>query len=246
MLERLPFHRFKEFNLLDDADRQAAFALGEAPVDLPRHAVLRRESEPPRHIYILLSGWVGSSVLLPGGERQIVKFHLPGDLLGTPSMCLAQAADTLTALTAVTISRVPVAAFGALFASSPRFAASMFLSVQRERVALMDRLAAIGRTSALARVAALLLDIDDRLRVAGIADGEGFELPVTQEQIGDYLGLTAVHVNRVFRQMVEGELIARDRQRIVLLDAPRLRSMSARQQRVMSRDSSWLSGEHAA
>ncbi|WP_081668630.1 Crp/Fnr family transcriptional regulator [Sphingomonas phyllosphaerae] len=221
-------------------------ALGEPPAAFPRHAVLRREGEPPRYIYLLLSGWVGSSVLLPGGERQIVKFHLPGDMLGTPSMCLAQAADTLTALTPVTISRVPLAAFGALFASSPRFAAAMFLSVQRERVALMDRLAAVGRTPAIARVAALLLDVEERLRAMGAASDDGFDMPLTQEQIGDHLGLTAVHVNRVFRQMAETGLVSRDRHRIKLLDAARLRSMSARQQRVMTRDAAWLLGGEVA
>ncbi|MEH3103219.1 MAG: Crp/Fnr family transcriptional regulator [Sphingomonas phyllosphaerae] len=215
-------------------------SLGEAPVSLPRHAVLRREGEAPRYVYILVNGWVGASVLLPGGERQIVKFHLPGDMLGTPSMCLEQAADTLTALTAVTIRRVPLAAFGALFTSSPRFAAAMFLSVQRERVALMDRLAAIGRTPAIARVAALLLDVEERLRALGVASEDGFDMPLTQEQIGDHLGLTAVHVNRVFRQMAENKLVSRDRHRVVLIDAPRLRAMSARQQRVMTSDVAWL------
>lgn len=225
---------------------RAIRALGEPPVDYPRHGVLRREGEAPRHIYLLLSGWVGASVLLPGGERQIVKIHLPGDLLGTSSMCLARAADTLNALTPVSVSRIPLGAFGALFASSPRFAASMFLSVQRERVALMDRLAAVGRTSAIARVAALLLDLDERLRAAGLAGDDGFEMPVTQEQIGDHLGLTAVHVNRVFRQLVDGALIARNRQRIELLDLARLRSVSARQVRATTQDPGWLLGNGAA
>ncbi len=243
MAEPLPLHRFEEFIPLSEEDRERVRLLGEPPASLPRHAVLRREGEAPRHIYLLLSGWVGASVLLPGGERQIVKFHLPGDMLGTPSMCLAQAADTLTALTPVTISRVPLAAFGALFASSPRFAAAMFLSVQRERVALMDRLAAVGRTPAIARVAALLLDVEERLRALGRAGDDSFDLPLTQEQIGDHLGLTAVHVNRVFRQMGETGLVTRERQRIVLLDPARLRSMSARQQRVMTKDAGWMLGD---
>ncbi|MEH3122408.1 MAG: Crp/Fnr family transcriptional regulator [Sphingomonas phyllosphaerae] len=242
----MPLHRFGEFLPLSEAEIERVQALGEPPVALARHAVLRREGEPPRYIYLLLSGWVGASVLLPGGERQIVKFHLPGDMLGTPSMCLAQAADTLTALTPVTVSRVSLQAFGALFASSPRFAAAMFLSVQRERVALMDRLAAIGRTPAIARVAALLLDVQERLRPLGMAGDEGFDMPLTQEQIGDHLGLTAVHVNRVFRQMADTGLVARDRQRIVLLDPARLRSMSARQQRTTTPDAGWILGEGGA
>lgn len=242
MIDRLPLHRFEEYLPLDACEVRS---LGEPPLDLPRHTILRREGEVPRHIYLLVGGWVASSVLLPGGERQIVKFHLPGDVLGTPSMCLAQAADTLTALTAITVSRVPLASFGALFMRSPRFAAAMFLSVQKERVALMDRLAAVGRTSALARVAALLLDLEDRLRAAGLAVDGGFELPVTQEQIGDHLGLTAVHVNRVFRQLGDERLIARQRQRITLLDIPRLAQVSARPRRAMARDAEWLVGTSA-
>lgn len=240
MFDPLPLHRFDEYLPLSDADGRAIHALGEAPTEHARHTILRREGEVPRHIYLLIHGWVASSVLLAGGERQIVKFHLPGDLLGTSSMCLAKAADTLTALTPITVSRVPLPAFGALFTRSPRFAASMFLSVQRERVALMDRLAAVGRTSAIARVAALLLDLDERLAMIAGATAGVFELPVTQEQIGDHLGLTAVHVNRVFRQLVEGGMIARDRQRIELRDVPLLKSVSARQQRAPMRDLGWL------
>lgn len=216
--------------------------MGEAPTQIARHAVLRREGETPRHIYLLLDGWVASSVLLPGGERQITKFHLPGDLLGTPSMCLARAADTLTALTPASVSRVPLAAFGDLFMRSSHFAAAMLLSVQRERVALMDRLAAVGRTPALARVAALLLDLAERLGALGGVELSSFELPVTQEQIGDHLGLTAVHVNRIFRQLVDGGLIARHRQRVELLDCARLKAMSARQERAPAADVSWLIG----
>lgn len=219
--------------------------MGEPPVRLARHAVLRREGETPRSIYLLLDGWMASSVLLPGGERQITKFHLPGDLLGTPSMCLQRAADTLTALTAASVSRVPLTAFGELFRRSPHFAAAMLLSIQRERVALMDRLAAVGRTPALARVAALLLDLTERLGAVSGEVVDEIDLPVTQEQIGDHLGLTAVHVNRVFRQLVDTGLIRRHRQRVELLDPARLRAMSARQERAPTQDVSWLLGSAA-
>ncbi|MBB3694253.1 Crp/Fnr family transcriptional regulator [Sphingomonas sp. BK580] len=245
MLHSLPLHRFNESIVLPAADIERIQAMGEPPMRLARHAVLRREGEPPRFIYLLIEGWVASSVLLPGGDRQITKFHLPGDLLGTPSMCLERTADTLTALTPASVSRVSLASFGELFQRSPSFAAAMLLSIQRERVALMDRLAAVGRTPALARVSALLLDLAERLGALSGGTIDEFELPVTQEQIGDHLGLTAVHVNRVFRQLVDTGLIRRNRQRVTLLDRQRLRSVSARQEREPAKDVSWLVGGQA-
>ena len=246
MLHSLPLHRFNESIVLPSGDLERIQTMGEPPIRLARHAVLRREGESPRYIYLLLDGWIASSVLLPGGDRQITKFHLPGDLLGTPSMCLERTADTLTALTPASVSRVSLTAFGELFQRSPHFAAAMLLSIQRERVALMDRLAAVGRTPALARVAALLLDLTERLGALGGDEVSEFELPVTQEQIGDHLGLTAVHVNRIFRQLVDTGLIARHRQRVTLLDRVRLKSISGRQERVPAQDVSWLVGGHAA
>jgi CRP-like cAMP-binding protein len=238
--QRLPIHRLHEFASLTPGEVERIRALAEPSVRLPRHTILRREGEPPQAIWLLVDGWVAASMLLPDGERQILKLHLPGDMLGTASMSLTQAADTLTALTAVTVSRVPALAFGQLFMDSPRFAACMVLTAQRERVALMDRLAVVGRTSAVQRLAALLLDLRERLTMAGGAAADTFELPVTQEQIGDYLGLTGVHVNRMIRQLESDGVIARHRQRLTISQPAKLRQIAGTQERELARDPAWL------
>ena len=142
--------------------------------------------------------------------------------MGTPSICLAETADTLFALSPIVVRRLPARAFAALFASAPEFAARMFLSAQLERVALMDRLVAIGARLAMGRVASLLLDLHHRLGRIGLVRGDEFILRMTQDEIGDYLGLTSVHVNRMFRQLEEQGLIARRLQRIRLVDVPAL------------------------
>lgn len=240
LLDRLPTHRLHEFTTLTPGEVEQIRALGEPPVRLPRHGIVRREGEPAQVLWLLIDGWVASSMLLPDGERQIVKLHLPGDMLGTASLSLTHAADTLTALTAITISRVPAAAFGQLFMANPRFAACMFLSAQRERVSLMDRLAVIGRTSAVQRLAALLLDLSTRLASAGSTAAETFEMPVTQEQIGDYLGLTGVHVNRMIRQLESEGVIVRTRQRITIAQPDKLRRIAAAHDREPMRDPEWL------
>lgn len=244
MPDHLPTHRLHEFTTLTAQEVDRIRALAEPPVQLPRHTLLRREGEPPHAIWLLVDGWAASSMLLADGERQILKLHLPGDMLGTASMSLTQAADTLSALTPITVSRVPASAFGQLFMANPRFAACMFLSAQRERIALMDRLAMVGRSTALQRLAALLLDLRERLSVAAGAATDTFAMPVTQEQIGDYLGLTGVHVNRMIRQLETDGIITRHRprQQITIARPDALRQISGTHDRPLARDLGWLTG----
>lgn len=246
MPTRLTLHRFAEFGALSASEEKKILSMGEPEERFPKGAIIRSEGEAPRFLYLLLEGWVAASVTLPSGDRQITKFHLPGDLLGSPSLCLSAAAETLVTLSQAIVSRVPVETFSRLFSQSPRFAARMFLSVQAERVALMDRLVSIGRTTAAARIAFLLTDLHDRLAQIGLIDQDHFQLCATQEQIGDHLGLTAVHVNRVFRELESDGLILRQRQRIRILDHEKLRRVAVKQPRVLNLDCELMTATSAA
>jgi CRP-like cAMP-binding protein len=90
-----------------------------------------------------------------------------------------------------------------------------------------DRLAAsIGRLDAHARLCVLLLDIHDRLRHRGLINRPTFNLPLTQEQIADHLGLTLVHVNRTLRRLREEKIVLVDRQVVIIQDIERLRELA--------------------
>jgi CRP-like cAMP-binding protein len=111
---------------------------------------------------------------------------------------------------------------------------------QAERVMLADRLASVGRTSARARVAALLVDALRRLRANGEPIEEGIPLPLTQEEIGDATGLTAVHVNRMIRQLAEAGLISRTNGRVRILDEAELAAVANHVDRYGTIDTGWL------
>jgi CRP-like cAMP-binding protein len=98
----------------------------------------------------------------------------------------------------------------ALTGDHPRLGTLILGLSMAERVALADRLASIGRTSARARVGALLCEIFARQRQLGLAQGDGIQLPLTQEEIGDATGLTAVHVNRMMRALADDGIIKRN------------------------------------
>ena len=131
-------------------------------------------------------------------------------------------------------------ALAALLVDHPRLAALLLVYNQTERVALTDRLAALGRTSAKARVAATLLEIRNRMRAANNAISDTFTLGLTQEEIGDANGLTAVHVNRMLRQLEEEGLIARDNGRVTFRDEARLARAANFVDRYQGLDLSWL------
>lgn len=237
-----PVSRLSQFIELTDRQKAQVQALGEAPQSYGARTIIRREGEDPSTVFLLLRGWASSSQLLPDGRRQITKVHLPGDMLGTPSMCLTRAAETLTTLTAATVSRVSVVALGKLMMEEPRIAMGLFLCAQQERVALMDSLAAIGQTSALARLSGLLLCFHERLKLCGTITGDTYDLPVTQEQIADVLGLTSVHVNRTMRELDRMGVITRVGHRVTL-DVAALQKISGRPNRVYVREPDWMGGK---
>lgn len=222
-------------------DRVEICRLAERSVVMPQGAVIREQGVEPNCAYLLIDGWAATSIDLEDGTRQIAKVHLPGDVMGMPSASLSETADTLTALTPVVIGRIPLERFAALFIASPRFAMAMFLSSQRERIALMDMLTRVGRTSSLQRMAWLLLDLHERLSVAALCGPTWFDLMLLQDQIADILGITHEHANRTFRRLKRDGLIRRNGQRIEILNRRGLLELANWQQRELVSNPRWLS-----
>lgn len=205
-----------------------------------RGAVLQRENESSGDLFIMRKGLMMSYVLLDDGSRQILRFHFPGDLLGVSGVIYRDAPESLCALSDCVVSPFDRASFSDLMVEHPRLAALILVYCQIERVALTDRLAALGRTSAKARVAALLLELRNRLRATDKTVQNAFALGLTQEEIGDATGLTSVHVNRMLRQLEEEGLIARESGRVTLLDERALARAANYVNRYEQLDLGWL------
>lgn len=232
--------RIGDYLILSPAERAALDRLEERLRPLRRNAVLVREHDRSSEVFVLRSGMLMSYMLLDDGSRQILRFIFPGDLIGAAALAYAAAPETIAALTDSTVSSFDRAALGELAVQHPRLMLAITAVDQAERAALTDRLAGVGRTSAKARIAAVLLDIRDRLRRCGGAVSDTFALGLTQEEIGDATGLTAVHVNRMLRQLEEQGLIARTAGRVKLLDEAALRRAANYVDRLARVDLSWL------
>lgn len=220
-----------ESRLADRLARYAALAAGERAAlerleeqerTCRRGSVLIAENEVPRELFVVREGWLHSSVGLGNGTRQIMRFHFGGDLVGLPLLAFAESPESVTAVTDARVSAVPRDRFTALVAEHPRLAGLLLAMGAAERVWVGDRLASIGRTPARARVASLLCELFARVRAADGHNGNAMQVPLTQEDIGDATGLTAVHVNRMMRRLVEDGIIERNGNHVRVLDEPRL------------------------
>jgi CRP/FNR family transcriptional regulator, anaerobic regulatory protein len=208
---------------LSPGEREALDRLEEQDRLCRRGATIIAENEKPRELFIVRSGWLHSSVVLGNGSRQIMRFHFQGDILGLPLLAFPRAPETVTAVTDAVLCPFSRERLATLISDHPRLASMILALTIADRVSLADRLASIGRTSARARVSSLLCELFVRLRLLGQAENATFQLPLTQEEIGDATGLTAVHVNRMFRSLGEDGIIERNGgSQVRVLDEERL------------------------
>ena len=179
--------------------------------------VLIAEGDPEPQLYIIQHGWMHTSRRLNEGPRQIVRFHYAGDLAGTSSIAWNRAAATMTAISDCTVCDVTKTDLGRMMGAYPRLAALLYAVAAAEAVAMSDRLTSVGRTDARVRLVTLLLDIIARLRVTAGGIVDAFDLPLTQSDIADAVGLTSVHVNRTLRALERDGLIERHGRRVRIL-----------------------------
>jgi CRP/FNR family transcriptional regulator, anaerobic regulatory protein len=207
---------------------------------IPAGGRLIEQDDEGATLWIVQQGWLHASVEIPNGARQILRFHYAGDVMGVSSIAWAWSSNTLTAVSDCIVSELPKAALGRLFKAQPRLAGLLYAVSAAEYVAMGDRLTSMGRTGALERLATLFLDIRARLRVTAGGVIDSFDLPLTQQDIGDAVGLTKVHVSRTLGEMERQGLIARNGKRVKILDEPRMIQLTGFVDRYGVIDTSWL------
>ena len=104
------------------------------------------------------------------------------------------------------------------FELSPQLSKALFWSALCEAATLGEHLIDVARRTAYERISHLLLELFFRLRRVGLTNGMTFWMPLTQEHIGDALGLTTAHVNRTLRSLRQDNLVATEGKRVNILD----------------------------
>lgn len=156
------------------------------------------EGEPLISPAIILSGWACRTRLLADGRRQILGFYLPGDIIGMCRQPEPVAISVVSAITDVILCDAPPPR---TTAESDELGRAYAICAALDEAYLLNQIARLGRQTAYERLAHLMLEFWERLKNAGLIAGNRFPMPLTQEYLGDTLGLTSVHINRTLQQL---------------------------------------------
>ena len=136
-------------------------------------------------VFVNHDGWLFRYKILHNGDRQIVDFILPGQIFGLQA-CLFKASLYSTAtVTDASVSSISLELIDDVFARSPELAKALFWSAMCEAAIVGEHLIDTGCRSAFERLAHLLLELFVRLKTGGHTEGMSFNMPLTQELIGD-------------------------------------------------------------
>ena len=232
--------RFTAFAQLTANDFEDLAKLASGRRSVRRGEFICREGEDFGGLVLLLTGWVASSITFANGARQLLNVHLPGDMLGTADLALGRCSQSIMAITPVELGLLSRHELGHLFEKNPRLAALLFLISQEERIVLMDRLAAIGATEAPSRLATMLLHVHARLVRSNPETGYSFDIPLSQENLAELIGVSTTHLNRTLRLLRQQKLVEWKPGRVTILDQTGLIELSGLPPRLLDRDASWL------
>ncbi|HEY4214828.1 MAG TPA: Crp/Fnr family transcriptional regulator [Steroidobacteraceae bacterium] len=200
--------------------------------DLPaRHLLIQANADHP-WVYRMVSGWAARSRTLPDARDQCILVFLPGDLFAVKGMFVERHMDDVVILADSVVEQIHYRDLLNAYNSDPDVATRCTWQILEEERRLHSWVTGLGVGTAEERLALLLSDFQGRLALAGvIAPGAlSFSMPLTQTQLGQHVGITAVHVNRVLKQfreegiatVREGEVRIADRDRLAKLAFPLL------------------------
>ena len=198
-----------------------AAALEEA-TSRPRRYVARqdliREGDETGPMFVVLEGWVCRYKILPSGTRQIMAFLMPGDACDLHIKLLDEMDHSIQAITTAMVATITRSEMQALMQAHPNIASAMYSAQLIDEGIMRAWIVSMGRRSSTERVAHLICELYLRARGIGLT-GEGeFALPLSQLVLADALGMTAVHINRVLKELRLAGAMAVKRGSVTILD----------------------------
>lgn len=211
---------------LDAGDAEALeHAAARTATFAPRQVIVRQMT-PLSQCTLLLEGFIERYKDVADGRRQILAIHIPGDFVDLHSYPLKRLEHSVAALTEVKVALFPHPAVRALTERSATLTALLWRSTLVDAAINREWIISVGSRRAAARLAHLFCEMHVRLGRIGLAEDTRYALPLTQVDLADATGLTAVHANRMLREMREQGLVRFRQGMVDLLDLPRLRDLA--------------------
>lgn len=183
---------------------------------------LIREGDKPGPVFVVLEGWVCRYKILSSGTRQIMAFLMPGDACDLHVNMLDEMDHSIQAITASRVAIVSRAEMQTLMHEHHAIARAMYVAQLIDEGIMRAWIVSMGRRSSTERVAHLICELYLRARNIGLTTEGEFALPLSQLVLADALGMTAVHINRVLKQLRLSGAMALSRGSVTIIDPVKL------------------------
>jgi CRP-like cAMP-binding protein len=188
------------FTLTDD-ERQALGQLPMQVVAIKADQDVVREGDRPSRSCLILSGFACTYKVTGEGKRQIVSFNLPGDVPDLQNLHLKVLDNSVSTISPCSVGFIPHEALRDLCHRYPRIASAFWRETLIDAAIFREWVLNLGRREAYTRMAHVLCELLVRLRAVGLTKDYSCDLPITQAEFADALGVTNVHVNRVVQHL---------------------------------------------
>jgi CRP-like cAMP-binding protein len=220
MAEQL-IRKLECFSALSDSDKSR---LRDAARDVrtygPRQDIIQ-EGDRPDEVHLMLDGWATRYKLLSNGDRPILAYLIPGDLCDLHVALLDEMDHSIGTLSPCRVALIPRARIEELLQDGP-LARALWWSTLVDEAILREWLVTTAHRPANQRIAHFICEMLLRSKAVGLTDDDTFELPITQEELGDTMGLSTVHVNRTLQELRGKGLIESKGKLVVIDDLERL------------------------
>jgi CRP-like cAMP-binding protein len=217
--------RWSKHARLSEDDRAALLALPFTRKTFGKDAYIVREGEVASECCLLLRGIAFRQKLLRDGSRQIISFHIPSEFVDLQNSLLGIADHSVQSLNRCEAALFPRIALLELSDRRPAIRMAMWIDTLIDASIFREWVVNVGRRDSRARIAHLLCELALRLERSGLGHEGAFDFPITQEQLADATGLTAVHTNRTLQSLRKDGLIQLTSRSLTVLDWEKLRDV---------------------
>jgi CRP-like cAMP-binding protein len=218
--------RLQATSALDEEDVRAIRSLPLVVKRFRANEVIVHDGDRPSECCLVMEGFCLRSKTTSDGRRQILSIHMPGDIPDLQTLHLHLMDHDLAAVTDCTLGFINHAALREVTRRRPGVAEVFWRDTLIDAARFREWIVNVGQRPALTRLAHILLEVRERLKIINKVRGNRFEMPLTQEQLGDAMGITPVHVNRVVKQLRDEGVVEFQRGAVTVINEGRLEQIA--------------------
>lgn len=207
-------------------EEQAIRAAASETREYPADKTFIKAGEQVSHSTVLLEGLICRYKDLRDGQRQITELDVPGDIADLHGFTLKRLDHNVMTLTPSRVAILPHDKLVSITDEHPHLTRIYWFSTNLDAAIHREWEVSLGRRTGISRMAHLFCELHVRLGIVGLADGMSYDLPLTQADLSECLGLTPVHVNRTLKELREQALVEFKGGRVTIGDMASLKRVA--------------------